>query len=67
MCDKAVSSDSFMLKYCINRCRTQKMCDKAVDDCLPTLKFLPDLFVTSKMFQKLDDISFANDDIHFSS
>ena len=41
------------------------MCDKAVDDFLPILKFVPDLFVTSKMFQKLDDILFANDDIHF--
>ena len=25
------------------------MCDKAVDDCLAALKFVPDWFVTSKM------------------
>ena len=29
------------------------MCDKAVDDCLTTLKFFPDWFVTSKMIKKL--------------
>ena len=31
------------------------MCDKAVDDCLATLKFIPDWFVTSKMLEKLDN------------
>ena len=29
------------------------MCDKAIDDCLATLKFVPDWFVTSKMIKKL--------------
>ena len=41
------------------------MCDKAVDAFLPTLKFLPDWFVTSKMNEKLDDTLFSNNDITF--
>ena len=41
------------------------MCDKAVDDFLPALKFVPDWFVTNKMLEKLDDTLFANDDIIF--
>ena len=46
MCDKVVSEDSFMLKYCLSRYKTQEMCDKGVDDFLPALKFVPDWFVT---------------------
>ena len=30
-----------MLSYCLNRCKTQKMCDEAVDDCLSALRFFP--------------------------
>ena len=29
------------------------MCDEALDDFLPTLKFAPDWFVTSKIIKKL--------------
>ena len=29
------------------------MCDKAVDDCLTALKFVPDWFDTSKLIKKL--------------
>ena len=50
--DKAFSEDSFLLKYYLYRYKTQKMCDKVVDNFLPTLKF-PDWFVTSKMIKKL--------------
>ena len=32
---------------------TQEICDKAVDDFLPALKFVPDLCVTSKTIKKL--------------
>ena len=42
MCDKVVSKKPFMLKYCLNRYKTPKMCDKAVDSYLLTLKFFPD-------------------------
>ena len=63
MCHKAVSNNSFMLKYCVDRHKTQEMCDEAVDDFLPVLKFVPDWFVTSDMIKKLHDIIFANYDI----
>ena len=41
------------------------MCDKAVDACLPALKFIPDWFFINKMLEKLDDIIFFNDNIVF--
>ena len=33
MCDKVVSEDPFTLKCCLDRYKTQEMCDKAVDAC----------------------------------
>ena len=45
-----------------------KKCDKAVDDFLPALKYVPSWFVTSKMIRKLfhalitDDILFFDKD-----
>ena len=55
MCDKIVSGDLFMLKYFLDRYKTQGMCDKAADAFLPPLKFVPDWYVTS-MIKKLDDL-----------
>ena len=52
-----------MLKYCLDRYKTQEICDKVVDICLPTLNFLPDCFVTNEMLEKLDNIAFSIDDI----
>ena len=40
------------------------MCDKAVDDCLAALKFIPDWFVTSTMLEKFHDALLANDDTY---
>ena len=42
----------FSSVYCPDKYKTQNMCDEAVDDCLTTLKFIPDWFVTSKMIKK---------------
>ena len=53
-----------MLKYCLDRYKTQEMCNKAVVY-LPVLKFVPDWVVTNKMIEKLDDVLFSNDDIVF--
>ena len=39
------------------------MCDKAVDDCLAALKFVPDWFVTSKMIKKLFTALYADENI----
>ena len=53
MCYSIIPEDPFSLRYLPDQYKTQKMCDKAVDDCLVALKFNPDLFVTSKMIKKL--------------
>ena len=42
MCYKFISEESFMLKYCFNRYKTQEKCGKAFDASLPALKFVPD-------------------------
>ena len=39
------------------------MCDKAVDDFLPTLNFLPDWFVTSKMLKRISACLYADENI----
>lgn len=52
MWDRVVSEDPFMLEYCLNRYKTQKMCDEAVDDRLLPLKFVPDCFFTDNLKRK---------------
>ena len=52
-----------MLKYCIERYKTQEICNKVLDDCLPASKFNPGWSVTNKMFKKLEYVVFSNDDI----
>ena len=49
MCDKIISKNPFMLKYYPDKYITQKMCVETVDDFLPTLNFVLDWFVRSKM------------------
>ena len=51
--NRVISEAPFMLVYCPDKQRTQKICDEAVDGCLGVLKFIPDWFVTSKMSKKL--------------
>ena len=48
---KAVSEESFMLKNCHDKYKTQEICDEAVGDFLPALKFIPYWFVTNKMIK----------------
>ena len=50
MRDRVVSKDLFMLIYFPDRCKTQEMCDEAVDNCLAALKFTPDWLVMMMMF-----------------
>ena len=52
------SKDRFKLVYYPDRYKTQNVCDEAFDDCLATLQFIPDRFVTSKMLEKLHDALF---------
>ena len=63
MSDKGVSGKPFMLKYCLNRYKSQEMCDKAVDAFLTTSKFVPNWPFTKKMLENPDDVVFSNDEI----
>ena len=63
MSDKVVSKEPSLLKNCIDRYKTEEMCDKSVDAFLPTLKFVPNSFFNNKMLEKLGDVVFSNDDI----
>ena len=53
MCNRVVYEDTLLIVYCPDKYKTQRMCEEAVDDFLATLKLISDLFVTSKMIQKL--------------
>ena len=63
MCNKNLSEDPLKLKYCHDRYKTQEVCNKAVDDFLPTLKFVPGLFVMNKMIKNLHTALYADDSI----
>ena len=56
MCGKAVLNAPFLLKYYLSWYQTQEVCDKAVDDFLPALKFVPGWFVTSKRVRRLKNL-----------
>ena len=58
MCEKVVSKERLMLKYCLDIYKPHKMCKETIDACLASLKFVPDLFVTNKMFKDLDNAVF---------
>ena len=52
-----------MLKYCLDKYKTQELCDKVIQVFLSTLKFVPGWFVTNTMPEKLDNAVIFNDDI----
>ena len=58
MCDKVISKVPFMLKYCLDRYKTQEMSDKADAAFLPTLTFGLDWYFWNETLEKL-----SNDDI----
>ena len=41
-----------MLKNCLDRYKTQEICDKTGVDFLPILKFISDWFVTNNIMEK---------------
>ena len=51
MFDTVVSKDHFLVVYCPDKYKTQRMCDEAVDDCLAALKLVPDWLLTSEMIK----------------
>ena len=63
MCDKVPPKRRFMLTYCHDGYKSPEICDKAVESYLQTLKSVPDWFITSKTFKKLDNVVFSNDEI----
>ena len=65
LCDKIVSEDHFMLRYCHDKYKTQNVCDNAVYSCLLALENVTDWFATSKMIKKLDSVIFFDDYIVF--
>ena len=42
MRDRAVSKDRFLIVYCPDKYKTQRMCDEAIADCLAALTFITD-------------------------
>ena len=65
MCIKVVNTCFLLFDSVTDRYTTQETCDKAVDDCLTALKFIPDWCVTSKMFENFHDALNVNYYIHF--
>ena len=55
----------FVSFFNIDKYKTKRMCDKAVDDSLAALKLIPDRFVTSKMIKKLYTNLYADDGLLF--
>ena len=45
--------------------RLKEMCNKAVDDLLPALRFVPDWIVTSKMIKKIPTALYADDNMFY--
>ena len=52
MYERAISEDPFMLVYCPNKHKTQKLWDEAIEDCLAAFKLLPEWLFTSEMIKK---------------
>ena len=63
MCDRVVSEYPFLIVYCPDEYKTQRMCDKAVDDSLASLKLIRDGFVTSKMITKIFTSLYVDENI----
>ena len=63
MCKHAVKKLSYLIYNVPDQYKTQQICDKAVDDCLAALKFVPDWFATSKIIKKLFTDLYADENI----
>ena len=63
MCDRVVSEDPFLIVYCPDKYKTQRMSDEAVDGCLTALKLIPDWFVTSKVIKEPFTALYADENI----
>ena len=53
MCNSILCEDHFSTIYVPDQYKIKKISNKAVDDLLVALEFVPNWFVTSKMIKKL--------------
>ena len=70
--DLYILENGGILKVIPDRYKNKKMCDKAVasyshDAFVPTLQFVPNRVLMSKMLEKLDKFVFSNDDLHLDN
>ena len=63
MCERINSEIPFSLRCVLDQYKTQKMCNKAVHDCLAALKLAPDWFVTRKMIKKIFTVLYVDENI----
>ena len=63
MCYRVVSEDPFLIVYCPDKFKTQRICRESVDDSLAALKLIPDWLVASKMIKKLFTALYADENI----
>ena len=63
MCNSVTCEDSFSIRYVPDQYKTRQMRDKAVDDCLAELKFVPDWFVTSEIIKKIFTALYPDENI----
>ena len=52
-------------KDCLDKYKTQEMCDEVLDSYLPVLKSVSDWFVMNKMVEKFNSSVFSNGDNFF--
>ena len=60
-CRRNVSERPYVLKYYLDKYKTQYKCEKAVDFCLSALTFACNWFVTPKTLEDCGNVVFLND------
>ena len=57
-CVKKLFLKNLLYYICLDKYKTQDICDKVVDACLTALKFVPDWYVANKILNVLDNAAF---------
>ena len=63
MCDRVASEDPPFVVYCPDKCKTQRMCDEAVNDSIAALKLISDWFVTNEMIKEVFTALYTDENI----
>ena len=53
----------YLLRYVLDRCKTQKMCDKAFDNYPSTIQYVSEYYKTHEMFKAVHRCFFVFDSI----